>query len=143
MKEIEGDKGLIIRVAVAVIINQNKEILIAKRSKDQHQGNKWEFPGGKVEENETSEEALHREILEELGIEVQSSSEMISITHEYIEENPKNNKTVILDVFDVRKWQGEPKGVEGQPIRWITVSEIDNYEFPIANVEIVNIVKCI
>ena len=91
MKEIEGDKGLIIRVAVAVIINQNKEILIAKRSKDQHQGNKWEFPGGKAEENETSEEALHREILEELGIEVQSSSEMISITHEYIEENPKNN----------------------------------------------------
>ncbi len=143
MKEIEGANGLIIRVAVALIINQNKEILIAKRSKDQHQGNKWEFPGGKVEENETSEEALHREILEELGIEVQSSSEMISITHEYIEENPKNNKTVILDVFDVRKWQGEPKGVEGQPIRWITVSEIDNYEFPIANVEIVNIVKCI
>lgn len=134
---------MIIRVAVAVIINQNKEILIAKRSKDQHQGNKWEFPGGKVEANETSEEALRREIWEELGIEVQSSSEMISITHEYIEENPKNNKTVILDVFDVRKWQGKPKGVEGQPIRWITISEIDNYEFPIANVEIVNIIKCI
>ncbi|WP_299879618.1 8-oxo-dGTP diphosphatase MutT [uncultured Cocleimonas sp.] len=134
---------MIIRVAVAVIINQNKEILIAKRSQDQHQGNKWEFPGGKVEANETSEDALRREILEELGIQVQSSSEMTSITHEYIEENPENNKTVILDVFDVRKWQGEPKGVEGQPIRWITVEEIDNYEFPIANVEIVNIIKCI
>ncbi len=143
MKEKEVDSGLIIRVAVAVIINQNEEILIAKRSKDQHQGDKWEFPGGKVKENETSEEALHREILEELGIEVKSSSEMISITHEYIEEEPKHNKTVILDVFDVRKWRGEPQGVEGQPIRWITISEIDNYEFPIANVEIVNIIKCI
>ena len=132
---------MIIRVAVAVIINQDKEVLIAKRSKDQHQGNKWEFPGGKVEANETSQEALHREIMEELGIDIQSSSEMISITHEYIEENPDNSKTVILDVFDVRDWRGEPKGVEGQPIRWVTVSEIDDYEFPIANVEIVNIIK--
>ncbi|MEB8433693.1 8-oxo-dGTP diphosphatase MutT [Cocleimonas sp. KMM 6892] len=132
---------MIIRVAVAVIINQDKEVLIAKRSKDQHQGNKWEFPGGKVEANETSQEALHREIMEELGIDIQSSSEMTSITHEYIEENPDNSKTVILDVFDVRDWRGEPKGVEGQPIRWVTVSEIDDYEFPIANVEIVNIIK--
>ncbi|GAA0397952.1 hypothetical protein GCM10009133_03680 [Cocleimonas flava] len=132
---------MIIRVAVAAIINQDKEVLIAKRSKDQHQGNKWEFPGGKVEANETSQEALHREIMEELGIDIQSSSEMTSITHEYIEENPDNSKTVILDVFDVRDWRGEPKGVEGQPIRWVTVSEIDDYEFPIANVEIVNIIK--
>ena len=132
---------MIIRVAVAVIINQDKEVLIAKRSKDQHQGNKWEFPGGKVEANETSLEALQREIMEELGIDIQSSSEMTSITHEYIEENPDYSKTVILDVFDVRDWRGEPKGVEGQPIRWVSVSEIEDYEFPIANVEIVNIIK--
>ncbi len=134
---------MIIRVAVAVIINQNKEILIAKRSKEQHQGNKWEFPGGKVEADETSEEALHREILEELGIEIQSSAELLSITHEYIEEQPENNKTVILDVFDVRQWKGEPKGIEGQPIRWISVAELDYYDFPIANSEIVNKVKYI
>ena len=132
---------MIIRVAVAVIINQNEEILIAKRSKDQHQGNKWEFPGGKVESNETSQDALRREISEELGIEIQPASELITITHEYIEDDPNKSKTVILEVFNVRKWQGEPRGVEGQPIRWVTKAELDNYEFPAANAEIVSKVK--
>ncbi len=134
---------MLIRVAVAVIINQNEEILIAKRSKDQHQGNKWEFPGGKVESNETSQEALRREISEELGVEIQTATELITITHEYIEDDPNKNKTVILEVFDVRKWQGEPRGVEGQPIRWITKTELDNLEFPAANAEIVSKIKSI
>ena len=132
---------MLIRVAVAVIINQNKEILIAKRSSNQHQGNKWEFPGGKVESDETSEIALKREISEELGIVIQSATELITITHEYIEDDPDKSKTVILEVFDVRKWQGEPRGVEGQPIRWITTSELDDHEFPAANAEIVNKIK--
>ncbi len=134
---------MLIRVAVAVIINQNKEILIAKRSSNQHQGNKWEFPGGKVESDETSEEALKREISEELGISIQSATELITITHEYIEDDPDKSKTVILEVFDVRKWQGEPRGVEGQPIRWITASELDDHEFPAANAKIVNKIKSI
>lgn len=134
---------MLIRVAVAVIINQNEEILIAKRSKDQHQGNKWEFPGGKIEPNETSQNALRREISEELGVDIQSASEMITITHEYIETDPNKNKTVILEVFDVREWQGEPRGAEGQPIRWITKAELDNYEFPTANADIVSKIKSI
>ena len=134
---------MIIRVAVAVIINQNDEILIAKRSKDQHQGNKWEFPGGKIEPNETSKEALRREISEELGIEIQTVTELITITHEYIEDDPNNNKTVILEVFDVRKWHGEPQGAEGQPISWVTKIELDNHEFPAANADIVSKIKSI
>ena len=135
---------MIIRVAVGVIFNDNQEILIAKRSKDQHQGNKWEFPGGKIEDNETSLEALSREISEELGIEIQSATDMMSITHEYIEDsldNQANNKKVILEVFEVREWQGEPRGAEGQPIRWITKTDLDNHEFPAANAEIVSKIK--
>ena len=132
---------MLIRVAVAVIINQNEEILIAKRSEDQHQGNKWEFPGGKVESNETSEEALKREIFEELGIDIQSATEMVTITHEYKETDPNKSKIVTLEVFDVREWQGDPYGAEGQPIKWITKTELDDHEFPTANVEIVSEIK--
>jgi len=62
-----------VHVAVAVLINPHGQILISKRSASQHQGNKWEFPGGKVEAGETSRQALRREIREELGLVIQSA----------------------------------------------------------------------
>ena len=130
---------MLIHVAVAVIINKDDEILISRRSSDQHQGDKWEFPGGKVEDNETSQEALRREIKEELGIELQSVVHITDIIHEYLEDKPGANKKVILDVYEVRRWLGEPTGLEGQPYRWVKRAELRQYDCPAANDDILKI----
>ena len=124
---------MLIQVAVAVIINDKDEVFISRRSADQHQGNKWEFPGGKVEANEKVEDALHREIKEELGIDIQSQNHLIDITHEY------EAKTVKLGVFEIRDWSGEPSGMEGQPTRWIKRVKLNEVEFPKANKAIVEL----
>ncbi len=130
---------MFVQVAVAVIINEDEQIFISRRSAEQHQGNKWEFPGGKVEKNETVQEALNREIKEELGIDVQSMTHLIDITHEYKSDMPEQSKTVTLEVFEVRQWLGEPIGLEGQPTRWVKRAELSEIEFPKANEEIVEL----
>ncbi len=127
----------IVHVAVGVIINKNNQVLIAKRGSHQHQGDKWEFPGGKVDDAETSQQALGRELLEELNIEIQSAIHITDIIHTYTDEN-QGSKTVSLDVFEVRDWLGEAVGQEGQPIRWVEMSELGQYEFPDANAKILS-----
>jgi len=134
---------MVIHVAVAVIINSDDQVLIAKRSADQHQGNKWEFPGGKVEAEETAQEALRREIEEELGVQIQSAEHITDIIHTYPSDSgqDKEDKTVLLDVFIVKDWLGEVVGKENQPILWVNKKELSEYDFPEANVEILNIIN--
>ena len=106
-------------------------MLLALRRADQHQGNLWEFPGGKIESNESATAALIRELGEEIAITATSLSELIVVEHQY------NDKAVRLHVFMVNEFLGEPQGLEGQTLRWVTVSELDDYSFPDANVPIV------
>ena len=130
---------MIIQVAVAIITNSNDEILISRRSANQHQGNKWEFPGGKVEQGESVKEALNREIKEELGIEVLASTHFTQIDHEYKAVDPKQSKTVKLMVYEVKHWLGEARGMEGQPIRWVKRNALETFEFPNANKAIIKL----
>ena len=125
-----------VHVVVGVIINNKNQVLIAKRASHQHQGNKWEFPGGKVEDDESPTEALTRELKEELGIDIQSASHLIDIRHTY------TDKTVHLEVFEVRDWQGDAEGREGQPLRWVEKSVLNQYKFPAANAEILSTLSC-
>lgn len=129
----------LIRVAVAVIVNDKEEVLISRRSAEQHQGNKWEFPGGKVEEGETAKDALNREIKEELGIEVLTSTHLTDIDHEYKAVDPTQSKTVRLEVFKVKYWLGESHGMEGQPVRWVKRGELPHIDFPNANKAIIKL----
>lgn len=124
----------IVHVAVGVIVDQEKNVLLALRPNNTHQGGLWEFPGGKVEHDETVERALERELYEELAISVVSSSPLIKIQHDYVD------KLVLLDVWWVDSFKGCPEGKEGQPIRWVNVNALLDYKFPEANVEIV---KCV
>ncbi len=126
----------VVHVVVGVIINHKNQVLIAKRASHQHQGDKWEFPGGKVENDESPTEALTRELKEELGIEIQSASHLINICHTY------TDKTVYLEVFEVRDWQGDAEGREGQPLRWVEKSALNQYKFPAANAEILSTLLC-
>ncbi|MEG1042246.1 MAG: Nudix family hydrolase, partial [Pseudomonas sp.] len=120
-----------IHVAAAVIRGADGRILIARRADSQHQGGLWEFPGGKVEDGEAVDVALARELNEELGIVVTRARPLIKIHHDY------SDKQVLLDVWEVDGFTGEPHGAEGQPLAWVTARELPQYEFPAANQPIV------
>ena len=120
-----------LHVAVAVIDNGCGEVLIAKRHDHLHQGGLWEFPGGKVEQGETVYDALKRELYEELTIELEQAHPLIRIPHEYLD------RKVLLDVWRVTGFNGEPYGAEGQQVEWAIETRLDSYEFPAANKPII------
>jgi 8-oxo-dGTP diphosphatase len=120
-----------VHVAVGVIYNTSGEILIALRDTSRHQGGLWEFPGGKVEQGEDVQQALARELLEEVNIEVLQCSVLLTNTHDY------GDKQVLLDVWRVDGFSGIAEGREGQAIRWVSVDELQDYEFPEANIPII------
>ena len=120
-----------VHVAAAVIRGTDGSILIARRADTQHQGGLWEFPGGKVEAGESVEAALARELKEELGITVEVARPLIKVQHDY------PDKQVLLDVWEVSAFSGEPHGVEGQPLAWVSQRELVDYRFPDANQPIV------
>jgi 8-oxo-dGTP diphosphatase len=120
----------IVHVAVGVIVDANKRILIARRPDEVHQGGLWEFPGGKVETSETVEQALARELHEELGIAVGECQPLLKISHDY------GDKQVLLDVWLVESFTGTAVGREGQPLQWVAASALEQFSFPAANVPI-------
>ena len=119
-----------IHVAVAVIVRQ-QQLLIALRKPDQHLGGLWEFPGGKVELDETVLNALVREIDEELGIHIEDSQAFLKFEHDY------PDKEVLLDVHWVEQFNGEPVGKEGQKIKWCHVADLDQHAFPDGSLPII------
>lgn len=122
-------------VAAAAIVNDKGQVLIARRPTGVDQGGLWELPGGKLAPYETGFQALRREIGEELGIEVIKARPLIRVHHGY------SNKNVLLDVWKVLEFTGEPWGKEGQPIRWVTIEDLVNYTFPAANKPIIKAVQ--
>ena len=118
-------------MAVGVILDASSNILITRRSPDSHQGGLWEFPGGKVEPGESLGKALARELREELGIEIGRTSPLLEIRHDY------GDTRVLLDVHVVWEFAGEALGLEGQPLAWVASGELSRYQFPAANVPII------
>ncbi len=114
-------------VAVGIIRQPTGEILIAKRPMDKYKGGLWEFPGGKVEADETVLQALTRELKEELGIEVLLAESWLQFEYDY------KDRIVLLDTWIVTSYSGEPQGAEGQAIRWVLPHELSQYEFPAGN----------
>ena len=121
-----------LHVVVAVIIPQGmqRHVLIAKRPKGKFLEGLWEFPGGKVEPGETPEIALKRELKEELNIDIGSMQPFLQLIHEYVEYS------VFLDIWLVTKFYGEPQGLENQIFQWIPLNHLRNYQFPDANLPI-------
>ncbi|MGL4579796.1 MAG: 8-oxo-dGTP diphosphatase MutT [Shewanella xiamenensis] len=116
-----------IHVAVGIILNTDGQILLAKRPEHLHQGGKWEFPGGKVEQNETVTQALIRELKEEVALNVHSSELFMALSYDY------PDKQVLLDIHTVSDFTGEAQGLEGQQIVWVDKHELTHYDFPDAN----------
>lgn len=117
----------LIHVAVGIVYNANSEILIAKRPLGKHLGGLWEFPGGKLEANESTLDALRRELHEEINIQLVVANPLTKIHFTYPE------KQVLLDVWQISSFIGEAQGNEGQEIRWVSKEQLGHYPFPEAN----------
>lgn len=124
----------VVAVAAAIIWNEAKDALLISRRPDHlHKGGYWEFPGGKIEVGESAVEALSRELLEELNIQFESAEFFRQIDFSYPE------KSVSLQFFHVYGLCGEVRANEGQEWRWVSLSELINYQFPEANLPIVEV----
>ena len=124
-----------ISIVIGIIKNIDGEIFISRRHDNLHQGGLWEFAGGKVENGETLERALARELKEEIGIDVISAKPLIQLQHDY------SDRLVKLHVFEILEFRGEPTSLLNQESVWMKISDLDNYEFPAANRAILNTLK--
>ena len=115
---------------VAALIWQGNKFMICQCPANKARGLLWEFVGGKVEPGETKEQALIRECQEELAVTLSVDDVFMDVIHEY------PDLTVHLTLFNATIAEGKPKKLEHSDIRWITPSEITNYEFCPADVEI-------
>jgi 8-oxo-dGTP diphosphatase len=120
-----------VHVAVGVILDADRNVLIARRAQHSHQGGLWEFPGGKVETGELPLGALLRELREELGIVIGRSSALLEVHHDY------GDKAVLLDVYVVWDFSGQARGLEDQPLAWVAPQDLARFAFPAANIPIV------
>lgn len=115
---------------VAALIWDNDKFMICQRPENKARGLLWEFVGGKVEPNETKEQALIRECQEELDITLEVGKVFLDVVHEY------PDITVHLTLFNAVISEGEPKLLEHNDLRWITPKEITQYDFCPADEEI-------
>ena len=120
-----------LQVAVGVLFDGEGRTLIAQRAPDSHLGGAWEFPGGKIVAGETSLEGLVRELHEELAIRVRYVRHLVRFSHAY------PDRTVHLHVWQVLSWDGDPEGVEGQPLRWVALDKLLNEGLLAADEQIV------
>lgn len=123
-----------VEVAVGVIYDRDERVLVNQRPAGKPFAGKWEFPGGKVEPGETPEQALVRELNEELLIDVGRHRPLISFVHDYADN------TVRLDVFEILDHDGIPESREGQALAWARPEELDGFDMLEANAGIVRAV---
>jgi 8-oxo-dGTP diphosphatase len=119
-------------VSIAIIIDNQNRIAITKRHSNDSQGGLWEFPGGKVEAEETDFQALQRELLEEIGVLVKEAVLFSSVSHQYSDVN------VTLNCYHVQEYEGVPRSLENKIFKWVPLSLLQTYSFPEANRSILN-----
>ena len=115
---------------VSALIWDEERFMICQRPAHKARGLLWEFVGGKTEPGESREDALKRECREELDVELEVGDVFMEVDHEY------PDLFVHLTLFNARIASGEPKMIEHNDIRWITIDEIDDYEFCPADADI-------
>ena len=125
----------IIRVTAAIIESGNKILIAQRKAKDGLFGGLWEFPGGKIEDGETPEECMARELKEELEIEVEVGTLITSNKHRY------PNGIFELLAYKVEHISGNFVLNDHDEVKWITIDEISKFDFPPANTPIINYLK--
>lgn len=118
-------------IVSAAIIHRDDKILISQRLEGSYLEFLWEFPGGKVEEGESPEECIVREIMEELSIRIEVSDIFDVVFHKY------EDKTVLLLVYNCEYISGYPKPIECNAFNWVTIDELSSYKFTYADEKVV------
>ncbi|WP_392552133.1 8-oxo-dGTP diphosphatase MutT [Orbus wheelerorum] len=124
-----------IEIAVGIVRSHDGQIFITQRGENSHLAGFWEFPGGKVEPNETPFQTLQREIAEEIDINIHDAKYLKTVEHQY------NDRFITIHVYLIEEWDGEPFAAEGQPSRWVDEEELNADEFPDANRTIIEMLK--
>ena len=124
-------------VALIGLINEKNEVLISLRKNRNQYNNFWEFPGGKIEEGESVDDALEWEIKEELSIDISRNCVApLTFAVDY-----HNTHQTILMLHICRKWQGSPASLLGQKLKWVRPINLVDYEMPRANVFLISILR--
>ena len=124
-------------VTLIGLVNAQNHVLISNRKNSNQFSGFWEFPGGKVEKGESLSEALIRETKEELGL-ILNPSCISPLT--FSVDRMKGQETLLL-LFICRKWEGQPKAMEGQELRWIKPFDLSQYKMPPANIFLNSILR--
>lgn len=112
---------------VTALIRNHGRVLLGKRPKGNSLADQWEFPGGKIELGESPEEALQRELREELSIEAEIGQLVLANTHSY------GDRGVLLLFYDVHFWKGEPRNEHHQSLMWADPAQLKELDIPEAN----------
>jgi 8-oxo-dGTP diphosphatase len=102
-----------VSVVAGALFDAQGRVLIAQRPPGKALAGRWEFPGGKLDDGEEAFAGLARELREELGVAVAAAEPLIRYPHQYAE------RVVWLDMWVVTEWSGEPRGLDGQAIKWV------------------------
>ncbi len=121
-------------VVAAALIDPNGKILVQQRPGGKSMAGLWEFPGGKVEAGETPELALARELEEELGITV----DPVDFRAAAFASEPLDTKHLILLLYICRRWDGEPTGLEENPVDWVSIEQMRQLEMPPADLPLID-----
>ena len=134
MRSVAGTPTHYIHVVAALIWQpqSSDSFLISRRPKGKHLENYWEFPGGKLEAHETRLQALQRELIEEVNIMPLEASPYQQVRHSYEDRN------ILLDVWEVKSFKGILSALEGQEISWVAINELDQFQFPDADVAVLD-----
>lgn len=116
-------------VVACALVDEDNRVLIARRPEGRHMGGLWEFPGGKVEPGELPEEALMRELGEELGIDITASclAPLTFASHGY------DGFHLLMPLYVCRQWDGEVEARDGQELAWVRPNRLNEYDMPPAD----------
>lgn len=126
-----------LQVAVGILSNSEGEVLVGQRTVKDRYFQQWEFPGGKLEPGESAEQALQRELQEELGILVEIAEPLFQHAHDYPDRH------VDLFIYRVLDYSGAPHGRENQALKWLRPEQLEDIDFLEGNREIVRRVRAI
>ena len=126
-----------ILVVAAALIDKDGRVLLAQRPLNKSMAGLWEFPGGKVEDGENPEDALIRELNEELGIDTWGSclAPLSFASHSYKDFH------LLMPLFACRKWMGTPMAIEGQVLKWVSKNDLKNYAMPPADIPLIAAIR--
>ncbi|WP_392561498.1 8-oxo-dGTP diphosphatase MutT [Orbus sturtevantii] len=124
-----------LEIAVGIVRSHDGQIFITQRGEKSHLAGFWEFPGGKIEPNETPFQTLQREIAEEIDIHIHDAKYLKTVEYQY------HDRFITIHVYLIEEWDGEPFAAEGQHSRWVDEEELNADEFPDANRTIIEMLK--